>query len=762
MNIPARCAAHLRDVENLIQFWTLAVTELPIWLERVKERTRDCTHNLTGHRRDTASKLLEALEAFHFNTDGGTRPSSTSVNELWAAMDESAGTSINDSERDDPGGLAMGRHSLINVLAPLKMATPTRLTIKLESAASVLMEHAADHPLLADLALCRRAVEQDVNSDSIKTISKTLESWHDAIHFAHSSADPRRLHCSTSQARICAALIVEDQWWGDVLEVKVREVLPHDIEVCRVRTLEEANAALDRFRSPSVDDESDDMNCSDHDHLAAIGDKQPSSVCKSGDILVFLDLGIPENTEAMLNGYVSRDHGKAILTNIRDYAVNARTIILTSPAEYMPDHVWIASHGIAPDDIILKTRTDWTTEIEEALYRAMHQDRGIARVEIDEDAQVIWLDGVEVDFTPLDFKIVSILCEELKTRPEPQRSRQAFSCSRITERLLDYYGVLSDPANIPTHIHTIRRHIHERFNEVGKSVESRQVVTTDFFSDEVRYRITARTFLKAGQTAMPVVDAVTILVVEDSQAWCDFISRPLVTAGYSVEIARDVASAIEAVALHNPTILCVDMQLPDTAANEGVHQTDGGLRVIEHVREIDPEARVVVLTELASIDWLRVEATKRGVRIHDYIDKADPDWLWKLHRSVWRLTREWQQGVDFSLGARHHVIEINRLNPRNLWIDGILIPLSKNRAKILSVLAQRVDEYVSAESLQTQIYGVEDNGQDKANSLIQLIKHVRNQIEQTAADKGRTINAKHIIAEESGGYILCGPVLYRS
>lgn len=754
MSIPVRSAAHLRAVGYQIQFWQLAAAELPIWIPRVLETAREYVRDATGDGRAAAMRLVAALETFDADTIGGQHPPSSAVRVLWSVLVETYSAFADAPDRENPRSLAMARHSLVNVLAPLNLASPEFLTQKLQAAIEDLGSTYA--PLRADLQNCIAAVEKDVAPNSVQLIKETLEKWHGEVQQALPPETPR-FSLIAAATPIRAALIIEDQWWGDVLEQKVRVALPAAVKVWRVRTLQEALGFLDKFSTGSP--------------LKAPppASAKEGSAEHEGDLLVFLDLGLPEDAAALREGHISRAHGKQLLVRLRDYGVNARTVVLTSPSEYLPDHLWISQQGIAPEDFILKTDLEWDKEIDDALRRTLEQGRTIGRVELDEENGVAWLDGIEVRFVPMDFKIVSILCETLKDKPQPQRRRRAFSCAEIAGHLTNHAYEGCEPENIPSHIHTIRRRLHERFNEVGRSINAHRVIATEFYGDEARYRIVAGQFLRRGQKITPVVSAVTVLVVEDNEAWRNAIAEPLREAGYEVETAADVAAALATAQQTSPTVVCVDMQLPASAeaASEDVDTAgdeEGGLRVIERVRDMDAEARIVVLTDLAQQDRLRVEAARRGVSIHDYIHKADPAWLWKLHRSIWRLTREWQQGIDLSEGATRegHVVELSRSNQRSLWVDGVDIPLSKTRAKLVHALAEHVDQRISKDDLQAKVYADKKDGKDRSGALPQIVNDVRNQIESDARDASRKVNAKHIIVEESGGYMLCGPVIYRN
>ncbi|MBV9471050.1 MAG: response regulator transcription factor, partial [Abitibacteriaceae bacterium] len=619
MSIPVNCASHLRELEHQIQFWQLAAPELPVWLTRVLETACEYTQNTTDNSGAAARKLVAALEIFHQATAGGHWPTASAVRVLWPVLEETYQIFAAAPDRENPRSLAMVRHSLVNVLIPLNLTSPEFLTQKLQAALAALHEENTAHTLRADLERCLDAVTENVTPEGVQVIGDVLGNWHDTIQKALAMVSSHPAPLSDVSTPLRGALIIEDQWWGDVLEQRVRAALPEVVRVWRVRTLQDALNALNAILTGSlikssiplevahrseaedaemppsgvIEEENDEW--SQQEVAREISVRQREAAECEGDLLVFLDLGLPQDEAALRRGHISRAHGKQLLGRLRNYAINARTIVLTSPSEYLPDHLWISQQGIAPEDFILKTDREWDKEIDEALRRALERSHTIRCIELDEENGVVWMDGIEISFASMDFKIVSILCENLKEKPEPQHRRRAYSCAEITERLSEYFDETCEAENIPTHIHTIRRCIHERFNEAGRSISAHRVVATEFYGEEVRYRIVAKQFLRKGQPFASVVSAVTVLVVEDNAAWRNAIAEPLREVGYEVETASDITAAIEVTKSVSPTVLCVDMQLP-LLTTDAARDEEGGLRVIERVREIDPEARVVVLT----------------------------------------------------------------------------------------------------------------------------------------------------------------------
>lgn len=62
---------------------------------------------------------------------------------------------------------------------------------------------------------------------------------------------------------------------------------------------------------------------------------------------------------------------------------------------------------------------------------------------------------------------------------------------------------------------------------------------------------------------MSVIDGARVLVVDDDPGVSSLLTRLLTTEGYSVCVAADAASALEAVASHNPDVILLDVVLPD-------------------------------------------------------------------------------------------------------------------------------------------------------------------------------------------------------
>ena len=89
---------------------------------------------------------------------------------------------------------------------------------------------------------------------------------------------------------------------------------------------------------------------------------------------------------------------------------------------------------------------------------------------------------------------------------------------------------------------------------------------------------------------------VSVLVVDDSAYARRILTGPLRAAGYDVQEASSGMSAIESYFLRRPDVVLLDLTMEDMS----------GVEVLTRLREMDPGARVIVI----SAD---VQATTAGV-----------------------------------------------------------------------------------------------------------------------------------------------------
>lgn len=105
----------------------------------------------------------------------------------------------------------------------------------------------------------------------------------------------------------------------------------------------------------------------------------------------------------------------------------------------------------------------------------------------------------------------------------------------------------------------------------------------------------------------------TLLLVDDDETFRKVLARALERRGYAVHTAHDSASACAQAALLPPQYAVLDLKMPG----------DSGLVLIERLRAIAPDVRIVILTGYASIATA-IEAIKLGA-IHYLAKPCDAD-----------------------------------------------------------------------------------------------------------------------------------------
>ena len=104
-----------------------------------------------------------------------------------------------------------------------------------------------------------------------------------------------------------------------------------------------------------------------------------------------------------------------------------------------------------------------------------------------------------------------------------------------------------------------------------------------------------------------------LLIIDDDEILCDRLAKAMQKRGYDVRTAYSVAQGIEAAKEFEPEFAIIDLRLGD----------GNGLQIVEKIREIVDDCRIVMLTAYGNIATA-VAAVKAGAV--DYLAKpADAD-----------------------------------------------------------------------------------------------------------------------------------------
>ncbi len=165
----------------------------------------------------------------------------------------------------------------------------------------------------------------------------------------------------------------------------------------------------------------------------------------------------------------------------------------------------------------------------------------------------------------------------------------------------------------------------------------------------------------------------TVLVVDDEQVMREILEALLRQAGYSVRLAETGEQGIRIVDREPVDLAVVDVMLPDIS----------GLKVLERIRQIDPELSVVMLTAFASVETA-VAAIKCGA--FDYVTKPfKNDEVLNLIANGIRqrqLTQE-NRSLRDQLVRRERFDEIVGKSPRMLEVFALIDQVAQSRANVL-------------------------------------------------------------------------------
>lgn len=199
-----------------------------------------------------------------------------------------------------------------------------------------------------------------------------------------------------------------------------------------------------------------------------------------------------------------------------------------------------------------------------------------------------------------------------------------------------------------------------------------------------------------------------ILIVEDEAALGRILSDTLREAGYSVTLAGDGLTGLDAYKKQHPDLIIADIMMPRL----------DGLNMVERLREVDSSVEILFLSARSGTEDV-VEGFRCGG--NDYLRK--PFSLEELLARVAALLSRHPQGTkiesdDLSIGSYH--FDHHRWT---LTIHGNTRRLTAREAAILEQLAKHQGDVVESSELLMNIWG--DDGYYALRSLNVFISRLR-------------------------------------
>lgn len=137
-----------------------------------------------------------------------------------------------------------------------------------------------------------------------------------------------------------------------------------------------------------------------------------------------------------------------------------------------------------------------------------------------------------------------------------------------------------------------------------------------------------------------VADQPSLLLVDDDATFCAVLSQALRKRGFTVEIAHDVETAVQLAEHSPPEFAVIDLKMPG----------ESGLALVQKLKKLDQETRIVMLTGYASIATA-VEAIKLGAT-HYLAKPADADEI---------LAALQRESGDSTVPIKAHPLSVERL-----------------------------------------------------------------------------------------------------
>ncbi|AVJ55728.1 DNA-binding response regulator [Idiomarina sp. OT37-5b] len=208
-----------------------------------------------------------------------------------------------------------------------------------------------------------------------------------------------------------------------------------------------------------------------------------------------------------------------------------------------------------------------------------------------------------------------------------------------------------------------------------------------------------------------------ILVVDDEPQIRRFMKVSITAEGYEYLEATTAKEALEQTARYNPSVIVLDLGLPDA----------DGYQVLEQIRSWS-KVPVLVLTARDQ-EAEKVRLLKAGA--NDYLTK--PFGVNELMARLFVLLRDswyFQSTTEDAILA-FQGLSIDRQNHR-VSLDGESISLSRKEFMLLNYLASHANKLVTQEQLLREIWGA--SHQDDTHYLRIFISQLRKKLKDSISD----------------------------
>ena len=219
-----------------------------------------------------------------------------------------------------------------------------------------------------------------------------------------------------------------------------------------------------------------------------------------------------------------------------------------------------------------------------------------------------------------------------------------------------------------------------------------------------------------------------VLIVEDDETICSFISAILTSNGYGVVKVAKGKEAISAAASHCPDLILLDLGLPDM----------DGVEVLKTIRQWT--GIPVVIVSARGHEREKVEALDLGA--DDYITK--PFGTAELLARIRAALRRGQRGPDHFESGQVSVGELEiDYESRLVKLEGREVHLTPIEYKLIALLSRHVGKVLTHDFIMREIWGPYAN---EIQALRVNMANIRRKLEENPAEP------KYIVTEVGMGY----------
>ena len=215
-----------------------------------------------------------------------------------------------------------------------------------------------------------------------------------------------------------------------------------------------------------------------------------------------------------------------------------------------------------------------------------------------------------------------------------------------------------------------------------------------------------------------------VLLIEDEEIICTFISSVLLSYDYKVMISKKGREGLTIAASYYPDIILLDVELSDI----------DGIEVLKNLREWS-NIPVIILSS-----YQEEKAKVLDLGADDYIIKPfETSELLTRIRTVLRNSRKTEKHKNFS--AKGLFIDFDN---NVVTVDKVVIHLTQTEFKIVSLLAQNAGKVMPYDKIIKEIWDLEGNTNNRILRVNMV--SIRRKLERNSADP------QYIFTETGIGY----------